>query len=700
MNRSIGLFAFDGIIQIRSSQRVGSNVPQKPNKDLWPVNSGQTRGSVLGGQRECGWSSLDVGHGCAGHNKNRGPLFCHSVAARVMCGIVGYVGADQAAEFLIDGLRRLEYRGYDSAGVAIHGGSDISITRSVGRIQALADRLGTPTEGTLGLGHTRWATHGPATEENAHPHIGGTGEVVLAHNGVIENFQVLKDELIAKGYQFKSATDSEVIAHLIAEGLKSTPADPTQPNMRYVTAVQWAIAQLRGTYGLAVAFREKPGLLIAARFGSPLVLGVGRGEYFVASDASPIAGRTDRIVYLADHQIAVLTADGFTVLHRDSGKVRVNIQPLAEDTGEVSMNGYEHYMLKEIHEQPDSLRNAMRGRLNDEDATAVFGGLNLTPQQLRGVERIILTGCGTSWHSALVGEYMIEEFARIPVCVEYASELRYRNPPIENNTLVFGITQSGETADTLAALNETKRKGHRTLALCNVVGSSIAQAADGGVYLHAGPEIGVASTKAYSSQCCVLAMLSLYFGRMRHMSFESGGRIIEELRRLPAAVEQALTCDSEVRRIASKYAEASNVLYLGRRYNFPTALEGALKLKEISYIHAEGYPAAEMKHGPIALVDKDTPSVFIMPRGTTYDKVMSNMEEVKARGGPVIAVASHEEAQIRRIADEVIMIPEVPEFLQPIVSAIPLQLLSYHIAVLRGCDVDKPRNLAKSVTVE
>ena len=618
-----------------------------------------------------------------------------------MCGIVGYVGGNHAGEFLIDGLRRLEYRGYDSAGVAIHDGQAISVTRSAGRIDNLAKRLGVELPlGRLGLGHTRWATHGPATEENAHPHCGGEGEIVLVHNGVIENFQTLKDELLGKGYHFQSATDSEVIAHLIAEGLKNTPEDPENPNARYVTATQWAVAQLRGTYGLAITFRERPGLLLAARFGSPLVLGVGRGEYFVASDASPIAGRTDRIVYLADHQMAVLTPDGFTVLHRDIGKVRVNIQPLAADSGEVSLGGYAHYMLKEIHEQPDAIRNAMRGRLNDQDATAVFGGLNLTPQQLRSVERIILTGCGTSWHSALVGEYLIEEFSRIPVSVEYASELRYRNPPIENNTLVFGITQSGETADTLAALNETKRKGHRTLAICNVVGSSIAQAADGGVYLHAGPEIGVASTKAFTSQCCVLAMLALYFGRMRHVSFESGGRIIEDLRRLPASVEQALTCDSQVRRVAEKYQDATNVLYLGRRYNFPTALEGALKLKEISYIHAEGYPAAEMKHGPIALVDEHTPSVFIIPRGTTYDKVMSNMEEVKARGGPVIAIAGNEDQQIRKIADDVITIPEAPEFLQPIISVIPLQLLSYHIAVLRGCDVDKPRNLAKSVTVE
>ncbi|TWU39028.1 Glutamine--fructose-6-phosphate aminotransferase [isomerizing] [Novipirellula aureliae] len=618
-----------------------------------------------------------------------------------MCGIVGYVGCEESGHFLLDGLRRLEYRGYDSAGVAIHGGSSFNITRSVGRIDSLANELGsTMPKGTLGIGHTRWATHGPATIENAHPHVGGCGEVVLVHNGVIENFQVLKDELIKKGYEFVSATDSEVVAHLVAEELKQAPINEEQPNLRYLAAVQNAVARLRGTYGLAIAFRDHPNFMIAARFGSPLVIGVGKGEYFVASDASPLVGRTERIVYLADHQLAVLTPDGFSVLHRDQGKIRVEIRPLETESGEASLEGFDHYMLKEIYEQPESIRNAMRGRLDDENATAVFGGLNLTPQQLRCVERIILTGCGTSWHSALVGEYMIEDVARLPVSVEYASELRYRNPPIENNTLIFGITQSGETADTLAALRETKRKGHRTLAICNVVGSSIAQASDGGVYLHAGPEIGVASTKAYTSQCCVLAMLALYFGRLRHVSFESGQRIIEELKQLPAAVQQALACDEQVRDVAKKYQNASTVLYLGRQYNFPTALEGALKLKEISYIHAEGYPAAEMKHGPIALVDEETPSVFIIPKGSTYDKVMANMEEVKARGGPVIALASRDDPEVESIADDVIHVPNVPGFTQPIVNVVPLQLLSYHIALLRGCDVDKPRNLAKSVTVE
>ena len=618
-----------------------------------------------------------------------------------MCGIVGYVGSENAGDFLLTGLRRLEYRGYDSAGVAIHGEGVFHVTRSVGRIDALAGRLGNdPIDGRTGIGHTRWATHGPATEENAHPHLGGDGEVILVHNGVIENFQTLKKELIEKGYQFKSATDSEVIAHLVAEGLKVTPAAPEDQTQRYVQAVQWAVAQLQGTYGLLIAFRDCPELLIAARFGSPLVIGVGHGEYFVASDASPLAGCTDRIVYMADHQMAVLGPDGFSVTHREQGKVNVQIQPLEAAEETVSLQGFDHYMLKEIYEQPESIKNAMRGRIDEQDATAVFGGLNLTPQQLRSIERIILTGCGTSWHSALVGEYMIEELARIPVTVEYASELRYRNPPIENNTLVFGITQSGETADTLAALRETKRKGHRTLAICNVVGSSIAQAADGGVYLHAGPEIGVASTKAYTSQCCVLAMLALYFGRIRHLSFEAGQKIINDLKQAPGAVQEALNCNEHVKAVAEKYKDATNILYLGRQYNFPTALEGALKLKEISYVHAEGYPAAEMKHGPIALVDDHTPSVFIIPQGTTYDKVMANMEEVKARGGPIIAVASKDDPHVEAVADDVIHIPDVPGLIQPIVAVIPLQLLSYHVALLRGCDVDKPRNLAKSVTVE
>ncbi len=434
--------------------------------------------------------------------------------------------------------------------------------------------------------------------------------------------------------------------------------------------------------------------------GSPLIVGVGDGEHFVASDASPLAGYTDKIVYLADHELAVVTSDSLRVIHRDQGHVNHSIHVLDFQAGDVAKGGFAHFMLKEIFEQPESIENALRGRLDCDAATAKFGGFNLTPQQLCAVRRIIMTGCGTSWHAGLVGEYQIESLARLPVEVEYASELRYRNPPLESNTLVFAITQSGETADTLAALREMKRKGCPALGICNVVGSSIAQETDGGFYLRAGPEIGVASTKAFTSQCTLLAMLALYFGRLRHLSFTAGMQIIEHLQELPEKVRQALACNDRVREIAEKYAHCNNFLYLGRQFNFPTALEGALKLKEISYIHAEGYPAAEMKHGPIALVDERTPSVFLMPQCHVYEKVLSNLQEIKARGGPVIAVVGTGDAEAARLADDVVEVPAVEDFLQPIVSVIPLQLLAYHIAVARGCDVDKPRNLAKSVTVE
>jgi len=621
-----------------------------------------------------------------------------------MCGIVGYIGPAEATEFLLEGLRRLEYRGYDSAGVAVVSRQEtLSIRKTVGRIDVLSELMdGSPAAGSVGIGHTRWATHGPAVEENAHPHVGGSGGVALVHNGVIENYRQLKSQLESKGYTFTSATDSEVIAHLIDHSLAEAKAEGIngEPHAVYVAAVQAAIAQLQGTYGLAIVFPEQPDFLIVARLGSPLVVGIGQGEHFVASDASPLAGRTEKIVYLADHQLAVVTADAIRVIHREQGKVRHNVERLEIRSDAVDLEGFPHYMLKEIFEQPESLRNAMRGRLSEEHATAVFGGLNLSPQNLRKVKRILLTACGTSWHAALVGKYMIEDLARIPVEVDYASELRYRNPPLDPSTLLFAITQSGETADTLAALREIKRKGHPALAICNVVGSTIAQEADGGVFLHAGPEIGVASTKAFTSQCLVLALLALHFGRLSHLSYDSGRRIISELQALPRHVEAALETNSLARQIAGKYSGCNNFLYLGRQFNFPTALEGALKLKEISYIHAEGYPAAEMKHGPIALVDENTPSVFIMPRGFVYDKVMSNLEEVKARGGPVIAVVGEDDDRVDGLADDVIHVPQVEEFLQPIVTAVPLQLLAYHIAVLRGCDVDKPRNLAKSVTVE
>ena len=624
-----------------------------------------------------------------------------------MCGIVGYVGRRPAEDYLISGLRRLEYRGYDSAGVAtLTGDRQFHVVKAVGRIDSLAQKInGQPLPGSVGIGHTRWATHGAPCEVNAHPHFGGDGVLLLAHNGVIENYQSLKEKLVAEGYRFTSSTDTEVIAHLVASSLaqcearkKDLPAD--DPYAALEAAVTEAIGKLRGTYGLVILFRDYPGVIVAARQGSPLVVGVGQGEHYIASDASPLAGRTDKIVYLADHQVAVITADSLDVAHRDHGRVPHNVQELAMATADVQLGDHPHYMLKEIFEQPETVENVMRGRISDDDATAVFGGLNLSPTELRRVARIVLTGCGTSFHAGLVGEYLIEELSRIPVEVQYASELRYRNPPIESNTLLFALTQSGETADTLAALREMKRKGHPTLAICNVVGSTIAQEAGGGIYLHAGPEIGVASTKAYTSQVMTLAMLALYFGRMRHLSFEQGKRIIAQFRELPALLQRTLNLNYECRRIAEKYKDATNFLYLGRQYNYPTALEGALKLKEISYIHAEGYPAAEMKHGPIALVDEHTPSVFIMPQGFVYDKVMSNLEEIKARGGPVIAIAGEGDERVGRLADDVIFVPPCEEYLSPLVTIIPLQLLAYHVAIFRGCDVDKPRNLAKSVTVE
>ena len=625
-----------------------------------------------------------------------------------MCGIVGYIGPRRAQDFLVEGLRRLEYRGYDSAGTAtLESDGSFLLTKTTGRISDLTVRVGKrPSSAGIGIGHTRWATHGAATERNAHPHIGGRQAVVVVHNGVIENYSELKTWLSGLGYEFVTETDTEVVSHLIAHFVEQRLAAYENGSAAgraklTVEGIKTAIGKLRGTYGLTMIFRDQPQVIYAARLGSPLVIGVGEGEHFVASDQSPLAGYTDKIVYLADHQVAAISADRLEISHRDQGIIEHDVQPLPISEGSVELGEFEHYMLKEIFEQPESLRNMMRGRINLDDATPVFGGLNLSTKQLRQIKRIVLTACGTSWHSALVGEYLIEEFAQLPVEVEYASELRYRNPPMDDHTLVFAITQSGETADTLAALREMKRKGHMACALCNVVGSSIAQEADGGIYLHAGPEIGVASTKAYTSQCLALTMLAIYFGRLHHLSYNTGRKLLDRLEALPQAVERTLKNSHEIARdLARKYSHMTNCLYLGRHLNFPTALEGALKLKEISYIHAEGYPAAEMKHGPIALVDEHTPSVFVMPQGFIYDKVMANLEEIKARGGPVIAIAAEGDTKIEKVADDVIFVPQVEEFLQPIVTVLPLQLMAYHIAVLRGCDVDKPRNLAKSVTVE
>jgi glutamine---fructose-6-phosphate transaminase (isomerizing) len=610
-----------------------------------------------------------------------------------MCGIVGFTGRREASPILLEGLRRLEYRGYDSAGMITGTGNELHLRKKAGRLAELGKLVAAhPAPGCFGISHTRWATHGGATDRNAHPHLDAANAIAVVHNGVIENFATLKQQLQSQGVKLRSDTDTEVLAQLIGRCYHGD----------LVSAVRQALSLVKGTYGIAVVSKEEPSVIVGARLGSPLVIGVGADGTYLASDANALAGYAEKVVYLDDRQLCVLSGDDWEIRDRDLSPVSVSVHDIGQflGDGEAEKGEFPHFMLKEIYEQPETVANAMRGRLAEADATAHFGGLNLTAQQLRQIDRVIMTACGTSYHAGLVGESLFEELARLPVEVEYASEFRYRNPPIDRNTVVLAITQSGETADTLAALRESKRMGHTTLAICNVVGSSIAREACGGVYLHAGPEIGVASTKAFTSQVTVLAMLALYLGRTRHLSSMQGQRIIEELHALPDAIRRTLTCHDRVKRIAEKYADIDNALYLGRQYLYPVALEGALKLKEISYIHAEGYPAAEMKHGPIALVDEHTPSVFLVPRGNVFDKVMSNMQEIKARRGPVIAVASEGDREVAAVADDVIPVPDVPEYLQPIVVAIPLQLLAYEIALLRGCDVDKPRNLAKSVTVE
>ena len=610
-----------------------------------------------------------------------------------MCGIIGFTGTREAAPILLEGLKRLEYRGYDSSGLVTGTGKTLHLRKKAGRITELAKHVAArPAPGTFGISHTRWATHGGATDRNAHPHTDTAGKIAVVHNGVIENYMAIKHQLIEDGVEFASDTDTEVLAHLLGRAYRGDLLD----------AVKQILPLLKGTYGMVAVSADEPGVLVGARLGSPLVIGTGPDGNYLASDANALAGYATQVVYLNDRQICQLDGESYVIRNQDFDTVDAPLLSIEQflGGGDAELNGYPHYMLKEIYEQPESIANAMRGRLDDADATAHFGGLNLETRDLRAIDRVVMTACGTSYHAGLVGEYLFEELARIPVEVEYASELRYRNPPMGQRTIMLGITQSGETADTLAALRESKRMGHTTLAICNAVGSSIAREADGGVYLHAGPEIGVASTKAFTSQVAVLTMLALYFGRTRHLSSIQGQKIIDDMRRLPDLVRETLRCHERVKVIAEKYADAKNMLYLGRQYLYPVALEGALKLKEISYVHAEGYPAAEMKHGPIALVDADTPSVFLVPRGNVFDKVMSNMQEIKARGGPVIAVCSPGDRDVEAIADDTIPVPDVPEYLQPIIVSIPLQLFAYEIALLRGCDVDKPRNLAKSVTVE
>jgi len=616
-----------------------------------------------------------------------------------MCGIIGYIGKSEAVPILLDGLRRLEYRGYDSAGVATLNGSGLEIRKCKGRIANLAELLQRePVCGSSGISHTRWATHGGVTDENAHPHTDQSGKLVLVHNGVIENYQSLKDDLIAQGDNFKSQTDTEVLAHLIGKHYERIGGDPTPA--RLVNAVRGALKEVTGTYGIAVMHQDVPEVLVGARRGSPLVLGIGKGENFLASDVSAIVAHTREAVYLHDYDIVCLNRDDFEITSLSGSNSGFQVSTVEFSDDDVSKGEYPHFMLKEIFEQPDTIRDAMRGRISKEEATAKLGGLNMDAKELRGIDRIVLTACGTACHAGMVGEYLLESLAHIPTEVEFASEFRYRNMPMNKDTVVFAISQSGETADTLAALRESKRKGHRTLGICNNVASTIARESDGGVYMHAGPEIGVAATKSFTSQVTILTLLSVLLGRIRHLSTSQGIEILEELETIPDKVRSILKLSDQIKGIAEKYSYAKAMMFLGRQYNYPVALEGALKMKEISYIHAEGHPSAELKHGIIALISPEVPSVFIAPEDSIFDKNVSNIEEVKARKGPVIAIGTEGCTKLEKICDDVIYIPHCPDYLSPILTSIPLQLLAYHLAVKLGCDVDKPRNLAKSVTVE
>jgi glucosamine--fructose-6-phosphate aminotransferase (isomerizing) len=618
-----------------------------------------------------------------------------------MCGIIGYIGKKSAAPILLEGLRRLEYRGYDSAGVAILDEADLLVRKKKGKINeglgiALQEE---PVSGRLGIGHTRWATHGPPCDENSHPHLDGTGKIAVVHNGVIENYDRLKEKLVKAGHKFCSGTDTEVLAHLIGEHYEKHKGKNSDSNP-LALAVCDALREVIGTYGIAVISTNHPDTIIGARRGSPLIIGIGDGENFLTSDANAVVAHTRQVVYLNDYDVAIVTKDRFDVQNLGADGAKVQISQLEFEAEDAQRGDYAHFMLKEIFEQPRTVENALRGRVDFEGATAKFGGLNLSSAELRSIDRIIIAASGTSWHAALVGEYLIEEMAHLPVEVEFAHEFCYRNAPLERDTVLLVISQSGETADTLAALREAKRRGHRALAICNVVGSTIAREADGGVYMHAGPEIGVASTKAFISTLTILSLLGVHFGRMRMLSARRATEILRALEAAPKQIEALLAQDALLKKLALKYAQADDFFFLGRGYTFPVALEGALKLKEISYIHAEGYSAAEMKHGPIALIDQKTPTVFLVPQDSMYDKTMANLAMIRARKGPIIAVATEGDTQIKSVADDVIYIPQTEEPVYPILASVPLQLFAYHIAVARGCDVDKPRNLAKSVTVQ
>ena len=608
-----------------------------------------------------------------------------------MCGIVGYVGPRLATPLLVEGLKRLEYRGYDSAGVAIMNGVGVETVKEAGKISRLEAMLASnPVQGTTGIAHTRWATHGPPNQVNAHPHVSDDGTIAVVHNGIIENATVLKKMLEGRGYKFRSDTDTEVLAHLIEELFEGNLED----------AVIEALRQVEGTYGIAVVSSIDSHKIVAARKGSPLLVGLGDNEYFIASDVSAILAHTRKVVYLDDGEMAVVDRNGYRIVDLNAIEIKKKVSRIDWDLGQIERGGFAHFMLKEIFEQPQTLEQTMRGRLLDDEGTSKLGGLNLTDDELLSFDNIVITACGTSWHSALIGEHMLEELTRVPVEVEYASEFRYRNPIVNEKTLCIVISQSGETADTLAAMREAKRRGARTLGIVNVVGSTIAREADGGIYIHAGPEIGVASTKAFTSQVIALLLFTLKLGRLRDLSILRGREIIDAMHRLPGQIQEILNRAEEIEALAEEFKRASNFLYLGRGYNFPVALEGALKLKEISYIHAEGYPAAEMKHGPIALIDEMMPVVFIAPHDSVFDKITSNIQEVKARKGRVIAITSREEEALEGKVDYDFRIPETLDLLMPILASVPLQLLAYYVAVKRGSNVDQPRNLAKSVTVE
>ncbi|MBN1125747.1 MAG: glutamine--fructose-6-phosphate transaminase (isomerizing) [Sedimentisphaerales bacterium] len=622
-----------------------------------------------------------------------------------MCGIVAYLGQKPARPILIEGLKRLEYRGYDSAGIALLAGNVISIKKTAGRISALEDILPRQETGeVLGIGHTRWATHGQPNTINAHPHIDYSGKIVVVHNGIIENYATLKTWLKKEGCTFSSDTDSEVIAALIGYFYEhgSTPDGdgPADGANRFEWAVQQTLREVVGTYGLAILCTDYPDMLIGAKKGSPLILGVGKSEFIIASDAAAIVEHTTQAIYLSDGEIVTITPKGFRTKTLANAPVTKELKEIEFSLEQIELAGCEHYMQKEINEQPESVRTCLQGRVDLQNARVVLGGLQPLLRELTRTKRIILSACGTAWHAGLVGEFLFEQLARIPAEVEYASEFRYRNPIIEDGTIVIAISQSGETADTLAAIEQAKERGARVLGIVNVVGSTIARTTDVGVYLRVGPEIGVASTKAFTAQVAVLAMMAIELGRRRHIASDYAGHLLEELMLIPDKIETILSLSDHIRQIAQANIDKENWLFLGRGFNYPVALEGALKLKEISYIHAEGLPAAEMKHGPIALITNQMPAVFIATQCSQYDKIIGNIEEVRSRGGQTIVVATEGDDHIAHYADHLITVPEAPEPLQPMLTVIPLQLLAYHAAVLRGHDVDKPRNLAKSVTVE